>query len=348
MNHEPIYFAPQRKLGGGWLLFKSSPSPPPAPDYAGAANATAAGNIDASRIGTKANRINQNTPYGSLTYSQDPNDQDKWSSDISLTPTGRQLLDYSNNSALGLGAETGQALDRVDQSLSQPFNFGSVKDVSDTSYAAQTARLDPQWQTSEAQHDTQLRNQGVMPGSEAYTNAMRTFNNAKNDAYSQARLNAIGTQPQTYQLANALRTQPLNELNALRTGSQVTNPTFNSNVPQQGTTTGANLANAASQQGVFDQGIYNAGVGATNSANAGMYSLGGTALTAAMLMSDRRLKRNIHRIGTHRLGIGVYEFRYLDDDSKHIGVMADEVRKVMPQAVITVDGFDVVNYSMIG
>ncbi len=46
---DPIYFAPQRKLGGGWLLFKSSPSPPPAPDYAGAASATASGNLQAAQ-----------------------------------------------------------------------------------------------------------------------------------------------------------------------------------------------------------------------------------------------------------------------------------------------------------
>ena len=32
MSQDPIYFAPQRKLGGGWICWKDSPSPPPAPD----------------------------------------------------------------------------------------------------------------------------------------------------------------------------------------------------------------------------------------------------------------------------------------------------------------------------
>jgi hypothetical protein len=63
--------------------------------------------------------------------------------------------------------------------------------------------------------------------------------------------------------------------------------------------------------------------------------------------SDRRLKRNIRRIGTHKLNIGLYEWTYLWG-KKSFGVMADEVRKVMPVAIMTIAGFDAVDYSMIG
>lgn len=67
--------------------------------------------------------------------------------------------------------------------------------------------------------------------------------------------------------------------------------------------------------------------------------------TRTVAASDRRLKRNIHRIGTHRLGIGIYEFDYVWGEHA-IGVMADEVRKVMPEAVIRgEDGYDRVDYS---
>lgn len=51
----------------GWL---SSPTPPPAPDYAAAARETAAGNADAMRSAVQANRVNQFTPYGSSTWTQ--------------------------------------------------------------------------------------------------------------------------------------------------------------------------------------------------------------------------------------------------------------------------------------
>jgi hypothetical protein len=45
-------------------------SAPQAPDYASAAKETAAGNKEAAQFAVNANRINQVTPYGSLTYSR--------------------------------------------------------------------------------------------------------------------------------------------------------------------------------------------------------------------------------------------------------------------------------------
>jgi hypothetical protein len=256
-----------------------SPSPPPAPDYSGAANATAAGNLQAAQYATKANRVNQYTPYGNLTYSQaDPNDPNsQWSSNISLSPTGSALLGYQDAASLGLGQQTTNALGRVDQSLSQPFDQSSVNDIYNKSYDAQTARLDPQWNARQQQTETQLVNQGLHPGTEAYDNAMRDFNTGRNDAYSQATQSAISTMPQTYGLAASARNQPLNELNALRTGSQVTNPTFNSSIPQQQTTAGANLSGATQATGQYNQGLYNQQVATNNSQNSALMGLVGTA-----------------------------------------------------------------------
>lgn len=54
-------------------MSKSKPKAPAAPDYVGAANATAAGNLEAVKYQTEANRINQTNPWGSLTYSTDAN-----------------------------------------------------------------------------------------------------------------------------------------------------------------------------------------------------------------------------------------------------------------------------------
>lgn len=259
-----------------------SSSPPPAPDYAGAATATAQGNLEATRAATEANRINQYTPYGSLTYSRDPNaatPDSGWSQSINLNDVGQRLLDYSNNASLGLGEQTGQALSRVGDSLSQPFDYGSVGDVQNAAEGAITSRLDPMWNQREEQSRTRLIQQGLQPGTEAYDNAMREFNVGRNDAYQQAILSGINTMPQTYQMAQALRSQPLNELNALRTGSQVTNPTFNA-VPQQQTTTGANMLGAAQAQGQSDMGLYNANVGQKNAMTSGLFQLGSAFLGA--------------------------------------------------------------------
>lgn len=49
---------------------KKAPAAPPAPDYKGAAEATAAADLNMARYATQANRINQYTPTGSLTYNK--------------------------------------------------------------------------------------------------------------------------------------------------------------------------------------------------------------------------------------------------------------------------------------
>lgn len=248
------------------LAGKGNSSPPPAPDYTGAAQAT-----------QRSQMVSQNTPYGSLKYFNDPSSPSGFGSNVTLSPTGQRLLDLNNQISTGLGDQAVGGLARVGQAFSQPFDFGSVQDVQDKAYGAMTARLDPQWQMQQAQMETKLRNQGIPVGSEAWQNEMRTFNQAKNDAYQQANLGAIQTAPQTFQLASALRTQPLNELNALRSGSQVTTPQF---TPQPG----ANYLGATQAAGQYAGDIYNAKTAQQNAMKGGLANLGGS-LGAAMILA---------------------------------------------------------------
>jgi len=69
--------------------------------------------------------------------------------------------------------------------------------------------------------------------------------------------------------------------------------------------------------------------------------------------SDRRLKDNIQKIGTEN-GYNVYTWDW-NDKAKSLGlkgsgkgVIADEVKKVKPEAVKRHQGFDTVDYEMIG
>lgn len=252
---------------------KSSPSPPPSPDYAGAAQATAAGNLENARFATTANRINQYTPYGSQTYT--PLGNDRWRSDLTLAPDAKATLD----SQMALSRKAGDlgvgAADRLNETYRTPFDLSSVDKVADESYGLQTQRLDPQWSRLEEDLDAKLANQGINRGSEAYTRAQSDFGQGRNDAYERARLSSINTMPQTYQLANAIRQQPLNELNAIRTGAQVQNPTFQQAGMQQ-TTPGADLLGAAGLQNQYNMGLYNSEVGQANSFNSGLMSTIGT------------------------------------------------------------------------
>ncbi len=78
----------------------------------------------------------------------------------------------------------------------------------------------------------------------------------------------------------------------------------------------------------------------------------GMSVHAGMQKSDRRAKENIIEIGRHPLGIGLYlfdykpEFRAAWGYGKQLGVMADEVESVRPQAVgVDRDGYKMVDYA---
>jgi hypothetical protein len=65
--------------------------------------------------------------------------------------------------------------------------------------------------------------------------------------------------------------------------------------------------------------------------------------------SDIRLKHHIQEVGTTTDGLKLYRFRYIWSEETYIGVMAQEVLEVKPEAVITrEDGFYAVDYDMLG
>jgi hypothetical protein len=70
--------------------------------------------------------------------------------------------------------------------------------------------------------------------------------------------------------------------------------------------------------------------------------------------SDISIKENIQKIGSLSNGINLYKFEYKDQykdtwgHGQQVGVMAQEVEKVIPKAVSThKDGYKLVNYSMV-
>jgi hypothetical protein len=63
--------------------------------------------------------------------------------------------------------------------------------------------------------------------------------------------------------------------------------------------------------------------------------------------SDIRLKTNIECIGTRPDGLGVYKFEYIWGGGDQIGLMAQEVQNVYPEAIGEIDGFLTVDYSKV-
>jgi hypothetical protein len=62
--------------------------------------------------------------------------------------------------------------------------------------------------------------------------------------------------------------------------------------------------------------------------------------------SDERLKENIEKIGETYDGLGIFKFTYINDDKPQIGLMAQEVEKVVPEAVAHVGPWKMVNYDL--
>jgi len=111
--------------GGGFLGLGPAPSAPAAPDYRGAAQDTAAGNLEAARVATAANRVNQVTPYGNLNYAETGTDtygNPTWTATTSLSDVGQQLLNNQNATSLGLGSAINAQLGQVQNTMGQPFN----------------------------------------------------------------------------------------------------------------------------------------------------------------------------------------------------------------------------------
>ena len=269
-------------------------APPPAPDYTGAANATAAGNLDAARLNIKANRASQYTPYGSLTWNNDGNDN--WTQRINLTPEGQKLLDQDQKTSQGLANLQDTSTARVagqqaagwgDDQLAQ-----RVVNPGETGQDALMRRLEPQMERNRNSLETKLANQGITQGSEAWKNAQDDLGRQENDQRSQAALQGISigqqARQQGIQEQQYFNSRDLNALNALRTGSQVTNPQF-SNYAQQANTAGPDLLGAAKMG-------YDANVNAVNANNAnvsnftnGLFALGGAAMGAPMGSTSQKM-----------------------------------------------------------
>ena len=72
-------------------------------------------------------------------------------------------------------------------------------------------------------------------------------------------------------------------------------------------------------------------------------------IASGIAASDRRLKKNIFKIGTLLKGkLNLYQYRYLDNSGPFVGVMADEVSRVRPEALgPSYFGYNTVNYSLL-
>jgi hypothetical protein len=180
-------------------------------------------------------------------------------------------------------------------------------------------------------------NQAIQGRSDAVADANFGQQSAIFDAQDNARLRELQTQL-------ALRNQPINEITALMSGSQVQTPNFGIAQPSQIPTT--DFAGIQQQGFNNQQANYQTRMSQYGQMMGGLFGLGSAAVTA----SDIRLKADIEPRG-QRAGHNWYRFRYVWDEpgTQREGVMAQEVIQTRPDAVVTHPlGFLMVDYAALG
>ena len=150
----------------------------------------------------------------------------------------------------------------------------------------------------------------------------------------------------------AVRNDPMNRFNALRSSGQVQMPNFSTGggqVSMNPTDVSGNVWNAYNA----NMNIWNAQQASNNGLLGGLMSLGGSLGAAAMPLmfaSDERVKDDIEPVGELPTGVGLYEYEYKGDPQheRHVGVLAQEVEQTDPAAVVTgPDGVKRVNYARV-
>lgn len=320
-----------------------APSPPPAPDPAATAAAQAAANKDTAIAQYGLAATNQIAPEGSLTYKQIgtwPDGTPRYEATKTYSPAEQGIYETGTQTRQNLANIGATQSSKIGDLLNSPYNLNEATTNKLTSLQKQF--LDPQWDAQQKSLESQLINKGLRPGTAAYTKAMQDFSTNRQRAYDQMYLDAYKTAESS---SLAERNQPINEITALMSGSQVSQPGY-TNTPSPGVAPtdviGANQM-ALNQQNLGYQAQLAQNQGMMN----GLFGLGKTAL-GGWRMSDKRLKEDIKPIGKLNNGLPIYSFKYKDGGLMQLGLMAQDVEKEIPEAVAETDsGYKAVNYSTV-
>lgn len=187
--------ASQGKKGGGG---------PSVEDFYKAAKMQADASQHAVDMQTASNRPDQFSPFASTTWNKDHDGN--WTQSTQLSG--------------GLGAGANGLMDQIGSQGPLDNGTAARDQAIGAAYNQAASRLDPQWSQQKQTLDTQLANQGLTPGSEAYGAAQQDYSRARNDAYSSAMNNAIGqgtaAQQATFTQNLAAQMAPYQQLGMLR------------------------------------------------------------------------------------------------------------------------------------
>lgn len=285
------------------------------------------------------NAVDYVTPYGNITTTQTGTWSDgtpKYTQTTSLSDAQQAVLDQTQGAQLNLATIANDQSAFLNDYLDKPFTFDN-NSAETWAYDLASPRILEQQKQNEEQLRSTLAAKGIREGSAAWNAEMQRLTNANTDQLNQL---ALTGRQQAYNEALSTYNAPINTISALMSGSQVTNPNSSTTATSQTPVAGVDYA------GMVDS-KYKADLARSQSALGGLFGLLGAGITA---FSDRRVKKNVNRVGTTGNGLPWYSFNYVWDDdgsAPRFGLMSDDVRQVCPSAVIVDSdtGFDKVDYA---
>jgi len=327
---------------------------PKAPNYEKLATQQAA--LDRDNDIFHMQNSGQSDMYGTSNWVQDANgnytQQNTMSDSLKGQHTGASdLFSKYQQQLLNQGTFTGAPQVEWDP------NSGNA--AADAFYASGQSRLAPQQQEDAQRMQTQLRQQGLQPGTEAYDRAYKNLLTSQGDVNSKMALDAkvLGGQEARSNYQSALMGQQQNYnqdmqnyqlpwmqaqdaesmWNGLRTGPSGYAPSWSGQA--------ADIAGAGQSQ-------FNSAMAKSNASNQkkGNTMNAGAQLGSAALMSDATLKHDIvPLVGRDALEallkLGGVKWRWNADNVEDMGVIAQEVQKVLPELINTDLSLLRVNYT---
>lgn len=315
----------------------AKPKPPKPPDPKETASGSTSTNIGTAVANAWLGNVNEITPDGTTSVNQTGMKQWKdpytgktyqiptFTRETTLSAQQQAIKDQQDQASLGLSQLANKQTGFLQGYMDKPFQYGPGEHEKWAMGLYDKLNTDRNAQNDEALR-TRLANQGIKAGSEAYDREMEASRSGMDKARNDYLLNSYQT---GFSTAQAQRNQPINEITALMSGGQVSQPNFmGANMPTIPTTDVAGLINENYNQKL---GAWQHQMAQRQSLLGGLFGLGGSLIMA----SDERLKEDIQPVGSLE-GHKLYAYTYKADPTKtpQIGVMAQEVEKKRPDAVL--------------
>jgi len=268
-------------MGGG--------SAPKAPDYVGAAQAQGVSNKEVALYNAKANNPNIVNPYGTQSVSWQGDYKKGYTPTLrqNLSPAQQKIFDAQNAAKRELSYAGVNAAKNIHKNLASKINFSKLpgnntvtstdpNKIRNDAVNAMMSRVDNDTTAQRNAKNSELIAAGIRPGTAAYDAAMTGIDRQYNDARQQAILAGGQEASRDYAIkqgdfgmSQAGRNQaifemmqqrqvPINEINALLSGSQVNSPFAGGLGYQPGTNAqSAPMFGAVQAQGQAQQNQYN-------------------------------------------------------------------------------------------